>query len=90
MLKNLRDYWTIKKSGLFDPVYYLMNYPDVRRADIDPLMHFIRFGWKEKRNPSSSFNTSFYLYSYTDVKNAQINPLLHFIDMGKKKVDISH
>jgi lipopolysaccharide biosynthesis protein len=85
MLNNLRDYWTIKKSGLFDPVYYLMNYPDVRRADIDPLMHFIRFGWKEERNPSSSFDTSFYLNSYTDVKNAHINPLLHFIRYGKKE-----
>lgn len=85
MLKNLRDYWTIKKSGLFDPVYYLMNYPDVRRADIDPLLHFIRYGWKEGRNPSNEFDTRFYLESNPDVKNANLNPLFHYIIYGRRE-----
>ena len=90
MLKNLRDYWTIKKSGLFDPIFYLMNYPDVRRADINPLMHFIQFGWKEGRIPSEKFDAKYYLDTYDDVKTANINPLLHYIRWGKKEGRITN
>ncbi len=47
---NLRkwfEYITIRRSGYFDLAYYLINNPDVRKADIDPLWHFIAYGWKE-------------------------------------------
>ena len=50
MLFN-KDASIIKKSGLFDVVYYLQTYPDVCKADVDPLTHFVRHGWKEERNP---------------------------------------
>ena len=73
---------TIKKSGLFDAHYYLRQYPDVRRADIDPLMHYIKFGWKEGRNPGPSFDTNFYLESNPDVRQKNINPLFHYIRYG--------
>jgi GT2 family glycosyltransferase len=76
------EYLVIKKSGLFDPVYYLTNYPDVRIGDVDPLMHYINHGWKEGRNPSKSFSTTFYLERYPDVKLARINPLFHYVRFG--------
>jgi GT2 family glycosyltransferase/tetratricopeptide (TPR) repeat protein len=38
-------------SGRFDPNYYLQCYPDVARAGMDPLDHFIRYGRKEGRKP---------------------------------------
>ena len=82
MLKYWRDYWIIKRSGLFDPIYYLMNNPDVRRADIDPLMHFVKYGWKEGRNPSENFDTSYYFNAYPDVKESGINPFFHYIRHG--------
>lgn len=85
MLKNLLDYIIIKRSGLFDCQNYLITYPDVRQADMDPLIHFVRFGWKELRNPSSDFNTSYYLNKYSDVKKSGINPLIHFIKFGQKE-----
>ena len=85
MLNNWKDYWIIKKSGLFDSIYYLMNNPDVRRADVDPLMHFVKYGWKEGRNPSEKFDTSYYLNAYPDVKEAGINPLFHYIRHGKSE-----
>ena len=83
MLKILREFLIIKKSNLFDPCYYLAQYPDVRRADIDPVLHFVRSGWKEGRNPSQNFNTNYYLKSNPDVNNSHINPLLHYIRFGK-------
>jgi len=85
MLKNWRDYWIIKRSGLFDPIYYLINNPDVRRADIDPLMHFVKYGWKENRNPSIEFNVHAYLENYPDVKKTNRNPFVHYLRYGRKE-----
>lgn len=83
MFKN--EYKIIKKSGLFDEKYYLENYEDVRKADIDPIKHFIKYGWQEEKNPSAIFNTSFYLETNIDIKEANINPLLHYINHGWKE-----
>ncbi len=82
---TLSDRQLIKKSGLFDPVYYLFNYPDVRIADMDPLRHFMKVGWKEGRNPSDKFNCKKYLERYPDVNSVGINPLLHYICYGQKE-----
>lgn len=80
---NYYEFWLIKRSGLFDPVYYLLNNPDVLAADIDPLEHFVKSGWKEGRNPSKYFNLNFYLNSNPDVESLQLNPLVHYIRYGK-------
>lgn len=81
-LNYLKEYFLIKRSGLFDANHYYLNYPDVRRADINPLLHFIKFGWQEGRNPSPFFVTNFYLGQNREVLNAKINPLLHYIQYG--------
>lgn len=82
MLKSIYHYWIIKKSGLFEPNFYLCNNPDVRKADMDPLWHFAWKGWKEGRNPSPDFDTRFYLEQYPDVKAEGVNPLIHYIQNG--------
>jgi GT2 family glycosyltransferase len=38
-------------SFFFDREYYWQRYPDMRAADIDPLVHFMRWGVGEKRTP---------------------------------------
>ncbi|MCB9481219.1 MAG: hypothetical protein H6680_05300 [Desulfobacteraceae bacterium] len=85
MIRILHEYYIIKKSGLFDSQFYLSSNPDVRIAGINPLMHFIKAGWKEKRNPCEYFDTEFYLDSNEDVEKAQINPLVHYIKNGWKE-----
>lgn len=82
MIKIVEAYWIIKKSGIFDAKYYYKMYPDVRRADVNPLLHFVLHGWKEGRNPSETFVTSYYLDSYEDVKNSGMNPLVHYLKYG--------
>jgi FMN phosphatase YigB (HAD superfamily) len=77
------DYLIIKKSGYFDPAYYLLSYPDCRLADVDPLWHFIEHGWKEHRNPSLKFDTGYYLRANPDVLQAGINPLVHYLQYGQ-------
>lgn len=84
-LHKIKDYIIIKNSGLFDEEYYCLQYPDVRRADVNPLWHFISIGWKERRNPSSLFDTNYYLNANKDVYEAGINPLTHYIRSGKEE-----
>lgn len=60
MLSWIKEYLSIKQSGRFNPEEYLRAYPDVRAADIGPLMHYIIKGREEGRQlfqhdePSSS------------------------------------
>lgn len=66
---------------LFDIEYYLSANPDVRKANIDPVEHFVTNGFREGRNPSANFNTLFYVRSYLhgDVRD----PLSHYLDIGR-------
>ena len=90
MLKIWNDYIAIRKSGYFDPAYYLLTYPDCRLADVDPLWHFVERGWKEGRNPSSKFDTEYYLRMNLDVKQAGANPLVHYLKHGRKEGRVPH
>ncbi len=79
------DYALLQDSVLFDSDYYLDNYSDVREAKIDPVEHYLFYGFKEYRNPSVHFDTKFYLDTYVDIKEAGINPLVHYLTNGIKE-----
>jgi serralysin len=51
-------------------------------AGVNPLEHYMTFGWKEGRDPSTEFDTSDYLAAYTDIAAAGINPLAHYLHYG--------
>ena len=84
-IKCKRAYNTIKDSGLFDNQYYIFEYPDVRKENFDPIIHYILYGAKEGRKPTPYFDTQFYLDSYQDVKKSNMNPLYHYIKYGFKE-----
>lgn len=84
-LRYLKEIVILSKSHLFDAEYYYKSYPDVRRADINPLFHYVKYGWKEGRNPSKFFNTLFYLDNYPDVRYSGANPLVHYVRFGQKE-----
>lgn len=86
-LRNIKDYFLLKQSSLFDEAYYCLQYPDVRQADVDPLWHFTSFGWKEGRNPSSLFDTKNYIQENPEVLYANINPLIYYIKTGRSEVN---
>lgn len=71
-------YNRVSKSGLLNPEWYLQNYMDVAAANIDPLEHYLRYGWKEGRNPSDCFSTQKYLEKYSWLKKENICPLTHY------------
>ena len=84
-LKQKFLYLTISRNRLFDRKYYLAQNPDVARSGMDPVEHYICFGWREQRNPSTLFNTKYYLDTYTDVKSSGMNPLYHYLRFGKSE-----
>lgn len=67
----------------FDRDYYLARYPDIRAAGVDPVEHFARTGWRERRNPASWFDTGYYLASCPDVAAAGLNPFVHYLSSGR-------
>ena len=74
------NYWKIKGSGIFDPEFYLKANPDVAAQAGDPLVHYLRGGWREQRSPGPLFDLSYYIRQSPELTNAE--PLLHFITEG--------
>lgn len=73
----------IRRSKQFDTAYYLAHNKDVAASGMSPLLHFLRHGVKERRNPSAHFDISYYLNKYPDVRKSGMNPLYHYIKYGK-------
>lgn len=81
----ISDYFLILKSKLFNKKYYLEQYPDVRLYAKNALYHYLKYGWKEGRNPSKDFDTNLYINCNKDVGKSNINPLIHYLKYGKKE-----
>lgn len=69
----------------FDEEYYRWMYPDVEANGGHPLAHYIRFGWREGRNPNADFDTNYYLQSNPDVEATDINPFYHYLLRGREE-----
>lgn len=82
-IRMIYDWLCIFFSGMFDRKYYLQTYPDVRDKKALPLLHYLRHGGFEGRNPSKAFQSAAYLEKYPDVRNSGMNPLVHYIRYGK-------
>ncbi len=71
----------VRASDLFDVEFYLRKNPDVRTSGIDPVLHYLRQGARDGRNPSKEFSTNAYLRRNPDV--GEMNPLVHYLRHGK-------
>ena len=87
---SARQAYDIRRSGLFDTGWYLERYPDVAEAGIDPVVHYVRFGAKEGRDPAPWFSTSAYLQANPDVAASGVNPFYHYIRHGVAEGRGSH
>lgn len=76
--------YAISISELFDANWYLKQYPDVAEENIDPILHYVRFGAKEKRNPNSWFNNK-YIEKYESKTKREIPPFLIYIYYKNQK-----
>jgi hypothetical protein len=55
--------YAIAASGTFDSDWYASHYKDVARSAADPLMHFVRFGAPEGRDPAPHCSTKEHLHA---------------------------
>lgn len=66
----------------FDAAFYRRTNPDVAAAGLDPLDHFMRFGWREGRDPNAEFSVAAYLRAHPEVAASDENPFVHFLTSG--------
>jgi hypothetical protein len=76
-------------SLIFDPHWYLTQYPDVAAAGLDPVQHFLKSGFAEGRNPNPYFDSSWYVAAYPDVAGHVAehgeNPFMHYLFYGVRE-----
>ena len=78
--KYKKDYSRIMEAGLFDKTFYLNSYPHVKESGMDPLVHYLFYGYSEGKLPNETFNHEIYIEKYPEIKEKDINPLIYYID----------
>ena len=68
------------EAGLFDKTFYLNSYPHVKESGMDPLVHYLFYGYSEGKLPNETFNHEIYIEKYPEIKEKDINPLIYYID----------
>ncbi len=81
-LRRRRQARLIRRSGLFEPEFYLAQCEGDPDAQKDPVGHFIRRGAACGLDPSPLFDTSAYLEANPAAAAHGENPLVHFIRSG--------
>ena len=77
----------VKTSTLFDAKLYLSQNPDVRAKKIGAAKHYVKYGWKEGRNPSLEFNTEDYVKRHPETIQNNINPIVHYIQNNQQIIN---
>src|SRR6266702_4562010 len=73
------DFELLSKSDLFDPAYYLEANPDIAALNVNPLMHYLEWGCRERRDPSPHFDTLHYLRQCGEFGETPVNALAHYV-----------
>ena len=79
----LPDLSLIQSSGLIDPLYFRINPADRFEAELDPALHYSRFGWWLGLRPSTAFDPAWYAETNPETLRLGINPLTHYILQGE-------
>jgi hypothetical protein len=70
------------RSGLFDAVWYVGQYPETAKHGRSPVDHYLEEGYLRGFRPNPLFDSRWYLQRYEDVRRAGINPLVHYLQYG--------
>lgn len=65
----------------FDREYYLNSNPDVLEGNIDPLNHYIKFGWKEGRLPNAWYSDELVSHQIREA-NTSVPAFVLFLSMN--------
>jgi GT2 family glycosyltransferase/glycosyltransferase involved in cell wall biosynthesis len=69
-------------EGFFDAEWYRQRYVDILAGELEPIVHFIRHGIGERRDPNPFFDGAWYTEHYPDVSAGGQHPLLHYLQTG--------
>lgn len=72
-----------KIAEFFDVSWYLSQNADVKAKGIDPVSHYIEYGWREGRWPNQIFDPIWYTKNYPDVDQHNVEPFEHFLRHGR-------
>ena len=84
-IRTRREVRFLKKKSAVDGPFYLEQNPDVEASKLSAEEHYVRFGWKEGRQPHPEFDGERYLQLNPDVRAAGLNPLLHWLLHGQEE-----
>jgi len=70
-------------SEIFDERFYLMTYPDIAEAAVNPFEHYLATGRFERRKPSAIFDPSAYIEANPEVATSGMEPFLHYVLVGQ-------
>lgn len=77
---NLENYRIISQSKYFCEDYYVATNSKIDFDEVDPIVHFIKFGADQKRNPSHYFSVTKYIEREPSIN---MNPLVHYELYGR-------
>lgn len=77
-LRRWREY-NQTPSPFFDQDHYLNTNPDVKAAEINPLLHYIHHGLSERRSPLPNFDMNAFFDAHPNLKDGSIEPILYCI-----------
>ena len=72
----------VETSNYFDSDWYADAYPDVGKSNLKPIIHFMKFGAKELRDPGPHFSSKLYLEENTDLQSKKVIPIIHYLNYG--------
>ena len=80
-----RDYFLLKSSGQFDPVFYARQVGNDDFSDAKLLRDYLSAGYKRGFDPTPAFSVDKYLAIYPDVYQAGTDPFSHYLRCGKRE-----
>jgi hypothetical protein len=78
-----QDISAIRKTGLFDAIWYKRRYPDIEDAGMSPAAHYAAHGEREDRAPNPWFDPAW--YRLTHGLTPQDRPLFHYVSVGEAR-----
>ncbi|MGV2123729.1 glycosyltransferase family 2 protein [Agrobacterium vitis] len=69
-----REHWIKSPSRFFDAGFYTEAHEDVRKSNFPPIIHYLKYGWKEARLPHPEFDRQAFLNAHPSVNSSKIDP----------------
>ena len=74
LFQNRLDY-----LKLFDAEFYKNINADIKSTNVDPLLHYLKYGITEKRNPNPWFDAT-YIHEISNHQDTPVDPLQYYVE----------